>query len=248
MQRLNKIKRNFVFLFILSFSNSIFCDDQNWGGILPYAYKDGQAYMLVSVDSEKNEDFFWGDFSCKLEEVDNLYEKIPLHTYLETNGVLGDKNFFKNKISNFNDTVYAINIKNKIGQFNIDCFLYVVEVPFISAQIFINSLCVDSKNYFGVLDDRGFKGIGFAWIKIQDVIHIVNERKNLETDSSKPIKIKISENSVFSAKTAEFKEKFPDNAVVLNPYFSAEVLSDGVLEILNRIVGLAFSKSVLNKK
>lgn len=260
MKILKKVQVIFLSLLILFSSKPVLCEVEGYGAALLYAYHNGQAYLLVAFDSDNN---CWDSFNCELEEKDNLYEKISLYAHLGTRGVFAGLNdlilrsesseddlmgldsgmtFFRDRLKKTETINYA---KKEQADFtciikpDYDVFLFFISVPFVSAQIFVDSFYPFKKIYKNCQSSNAFeylKKTGFAWIKIQDLVNIIENRKASGMNTSRPIYLRILQGKTFLAKTSQLKRRFPDNKIVLNSYFTEELSSDSVMDILKKII------------
>lgn len=264
MKILQKVYVFFLTLSILFSLNPVFGEVTSLGKILPYTYYNGQAYFLVAFDTYSKH---WDSFNCELEEKDDLYEKISLYAHLGTRGVFAKINdciinaetsedffiatrigidFFCDKL-NFKKSENAIVYTCNINIFNIDEFLFFVEVPFIPAQTFVDSFYSFQKVYKNCHNDKGYEYLrrtGFAWLKIQDLVNIIEKRKELKMNMARNIILGLLKDKIFLAKTSQLKRRLPGNRIVLSSVLTAELSYDAVMDILKKIINTTQFKCI----
>lgn len=261
MKILKNIRRIFLVLFLLFSTKSVLCEMESWGGVLPYAHYNGQAYLLIAFDSVTNN---WDSFNCKLEEKDGLYEKVSLYAHFGTRGVFAASlndlilqsessedylmAFYNNGITFFKDCLEKTEtINEKKEQTNFTCiikhdcddFLFFVEVPFIPARIFVDSFYLFQKVYKNYHNVNGFEYLrrtGFAWVKIQDLVNIIENRKKLKMNMARNIRFGLFKDKTFLAKTSQLKRRLPGNRIDLSSVLTAELSYDAVMDILKKII------------
>jgi hypothetical protein len=247
-----KIRFFFVSLFVsLSslFSASI------GGGILPYAYYKGHAYIFVVCDNRTSSKV-WGDLGVSsIKDYEDFYYKISSCSHFGTFGMFSgvtDKlfasvkktrklafnegvAFFSSKLQDQDRKHFAT--KHDTNQGDLLYHLFFVKVPFVEAHFFMENMLYLRINFASLFANYGRGMNGFAWISVEDLLELVNKLNKFEVLLRSEMRFTMrteNKNSVFFAKPSDLS--YASGDLVLNEYLSEELRTDLGISMLKTIL------------
>lgn len=210
------------------------------GGIIPYAYcKNGnktEAYIFVTCDSFTQNNL-WGDLGISsIKTSEDIFDQISQCAHFGTLGLFSDNgiDFFSLKIQD--DKCKSFFTKHQIGKSELFYHLFFVEVPFVPAHLFMENLSFFRVNYGSLAEYKNyFRRNGFAWIKVSELLHLLNSLNNRWKESRHQICFKMPDKShKFISKSLDLAYKNCD--LILNEYLAEELRSPAGISMLQSIL------------